>query len=244
MLNACGQTLTHTHTHIPRTQVSYVRKCPRLLFHEEEEQLIVDEQSSHQLPLDRQSLQHDTNDLDINHSDQPADGSAAAPEADSLLDDTAGASSSSSSSERQQNNQLAQNSSNSTALDRLVVRKQEWYSQYLKLSICPEIGLSKQDFKCADCQVVINFANSRICDYDGLYYCHTCHWNDLERTPARVLHNWDHSAKPVSRRSLQIITFIRRQPILFEVRGFNVMLYGLVDELREIKVRFTLIAVI
>ena len=117
---------------------------------------------------------------------------------------------------------------------RVVGRQQS--SQYLEFAICPEVGLSKQAFKCADCQDAITFACSRICDYDGLYYCLSCHWNDLERTPARMMHNWDATAKPVSRRSLQLITYIKRQPVLFDVLDFNPMLYGLLEDLPLIKV--------
>lgn len=110
------------------------------------------------------------------------------------------------------------------------------YSQYLVFSICPEVGIAKQGFRCADCEEAITFATSRICDYDGLYYCFSCHWNDQERTPARVLHNWDSGMRPVSRRSLQLITYIKRQPVLFDVLDFNPMLYGLVEDLPLIKV--------
>lgn len=78
-------------------------------------------------------------------------------------------------------------------------------------------------------------ATSRICDYDGLYYCERCHWGDLEQIPARVLHNWDFDLRPVSRRSLQIISYIKRKPVLFNILEFNTMLYGLVDELNLIK---------
>lgn len=39
----------------------------------------------------------------------------------------------------------------------------------------------------------------RICDYTGLYYCPTCHWNDLAPIPARILHNWDFTPNKVCR---------------------------------------------
>jgi hypothetical protein len=38
----------------------------------------------------------------------------------------------------------------------------------------------------------------RLCDYSGQYYCKQCHWNDLAVIPARVVHNWDFVARPVS----------------------------------------------
>lgn len=39
----------------------------------------------------------------------------------------------------------------------------------------------------------------RICDYSGLYYCPTCHWNNTAIIPARVIHNWDFVPKKVGR---------------------------------------------
>lgn len=39
----------------------------------------------------------------------------------------------------------------------------------------------------------------RICDYTGLYYCPTCHWNDTAAIPARILHNWDFTPYKVCR---------------------------------------------
>lgn len=114
--------------------------------------------------------------------------------------------------------------------------RDEKYSKYINFEICPETGLMKQGFSCAECHSDITQSNSRLCDYDGMYYCYKCHWNDLEPTPARVLHNWDFDARPVSRRSLQILTYLKRKPVLFNLLEFNTMLYGLVDELNLIKV--------
>ena len=109
------------------------------------------------------------------------------------------------------------------------------YSKLLEFRICPEIGLSKQQFKCFDCGSRINLNNSRLDDYDGLYYCLKCHWDDYESTPGRILHNWDDTKHPVSRRSLQILNYIKRKPILFDVMEFNSMLYGLIEDLPIVK---------
>lgn len=224
-----------THAPLTNTQVAYVRKCPRLLFHEEQEQQHVEDEErlSRQLLQDRQSLEHDTNESIINHSNH------AAPAASSGV--SAGGASS---CMRQDNEQDVTNSvkmhsstSSSQGQDQSFAKKTAKYSRYLEFAICPEVGLSKQGFKCAECEEVIAFSTSRICDYDGQYYCFSCHWNDTERTPARILHNWDFSPKPVSRRSLQLITFICRQPVLFDVLDFNPMLYGLVEDLPLVKVR-------
>lgn len=109
------------------------------------------------------------------------------------------------------------------------------YSRYVILDICPERGLLKQDFQCADCSDPLTLSTARLCDYDGLYYCFKCHWNDQEQMPARVVHNWDFSRYPVSRRSLQVISYIKKRPVLFNVIQLNTMLYGLVDELNLLK---------
>ncbi len=109
-------------------------------------------------------------------------------------------------------------------------------SQNVILKICPEIGLSLQQFRCAECKILITFANSRICDYNGFYYCPNCHWGESAIIPARLIHNWDFSPRPVSRSSLQIINYIKRKPVLFNITELNSMLYGLVDELAQIKV--------
>ena len=58
--------------------------------------------------------------------------------------------------------------------------------------------------------------------------------------PARVVHNWDFTPRPVSRSSLQIINYIKLKPVLFNITELNSMLYGLVDELTQIKVLFAI----
>ncbi|XP_054161998.1 differentially expressed in FDCP 8 homolog [Oppia nitens] len=110
-------------------------------------------------------------------------------------------------------------------------------SRNVILKICPEIGLSNQDFRCAECKATITPTNSRICDYNGLYYCNCCHFGQLDATliPARIIHNWDFTPKPVSRSSLQFINYIKLKPVLFNITELNSMLYGLVDELTQIK---------
>lgn len=102
--------------------------------------------------------------------------------------------------------------------------------------ICPEIGLHAQAFKCVDCDKDIDLNSSRLCHYDGRYYCYQCHSGyDLLPIPARVLRNWDFTPKPVSRTSLQKICYLRTKPVLFNLFQLNSMLYGFIDRLVEIK---------
>ncbi|CAG0886776.1 unnamed protein product [Cyprideis torosa] len=56
-----------------------------------------------------------------------------------------------------------------------------------ELSICPERGLSRQKFRCAECKISIAHAQRRLCDYTGLYYCLNCHWGDTDVIPARFI---------------------------------------------------------
>lgn len=106
----------------------------------------------------------------------------------------------------------------------------------LIMRICPEIGLHGQAFRCCDCDKEIDLNTSRLCHYDGRYYCHHCHTgSDLVPIPTRVLKNWDFTPKPVSRLSLQKICYIRTKPILFNLFQINSMLYGFIDRLVEIK---------
>lgn len=123
------------------------------------------------------------------------------------------------------------------------------------LKICPEVGLAKQDFRCAECKVLLSpslstkpsakiVSKARQCDYTGLYFCENCHINDTAIIPARVIHNWDFRPQPVSRVAYQIISYLKNtavhfdRPVLFNLVEINPMLYGLVDELIQIKVCF------
>jgi len=106
----------------------------------------------------------------------------------------------------------------------------------LIMTICPEIGLHAQSFSCNDCDKEIDLNTSRLCHYDGKYYCNQCHTgSDLVPIPARVLRSWDFTSKPVSRTSMQKICFLRTRPVLFNLFQINSMLYGFIDRLVDIK---------
>ncbi|KAI2803378.1 Differentially expressed in FDCP 8, partial [Blomia tropicalis] len=115
------------------------------------------------------------------------------------------------------------------------------------MKICPEIGLSKQEFRCAECKSQLTHSNNvnrntnatklvskaRLCDYSGLYFCENCHHGDTAIIPARVIHNWDFRPQPVSRAALQIISYLKNtafhfdRPVLFNLVEINPMLYGI-----------------
>ncbi|XP_037045102.1 differentially expressed in FDCP 8 homolog isoform X2 [Bradysia coprophila] len=100
--------------------------------------------------------------------------------------------------------------------------------------ICPEVGLAIQGYKCAECEVPLNFKNRwiepRKCDYTGLYYCPTCHWNDTTIVPARIVHNWDFTPQKVCRASLQELNLIFERPII-DLEQRNAKLYIFVQNL-------------
>ncbi|XP_041454725.1 differentially expressed in FDCP 8 homolog [Lytechinus variegatus] len=106
------------------------------------------------------------------------------------------------------------------------------------LNICPEKGLSPQNYRCAECRAPLAFSGTqsepRLCDYSGLYYCSLCHWNDLEVIPARVIHNWDFEPRKVCRQSKQLLKLMCSKAVL-RIQDLNPLLFNYVEELSQIK---------
>ncbi|EZA58245.1 differentially expressed in FDCP 8 homolog isoform X2 [Ooceraea biroi] len=106
------------------------------------------------------------------------------------------------------------------------------------MDICPEQGLSKQNYRCAECRVRITFKSAwiepRLCDYDGLYYCQKCHWNTATVIPARVIRNWDMEPRLVSRVSAQFLTLLENRSVL-PLEKLNPKLFTLVPDLALVK---------
>uniref|UniRef100_T1JKT5 Phorbol-ester/DAG-type domain-containing protein n=1 Tax=Strigamia maritima TaxID=126957 RepID=T1JKT5_STRMM len=106
------------------------------------------------------------------------------------------------------------------------------------LDISPEIGLSSQNYRCAECRTHIMFKNSwvepRMCDYSGLYLCPNCHWNSQAIIPARVLHNWDFEPYRVCRASRQFLRLMRKKAVL-RIDEINPMLFTFVEELSLVR---------
>lgn len=103
-----------------------------------------------------------------------------------------------------------------------------------EINICPEKGLANQDYKCAECHTKLTFEDSwnepRLCDYSGLYFCATCHWNDTLAIPARVVHNWDWDKRPVSRLAFQMLTISWERPYI-DIEAVNSKLFNFIAEL-------------
>lgn len=121
--------------------------------------------------------------------------------------------------------------------------------------VCPEIGLAAQKYKCAECQTMLisdgseamqswvlgsskkfenKCAEPRICDYNGLYYCPICHWNDVSMIPARIIHNWDFIPRKVCRASLQEINLFFDKPIV-KLEEANPKLFVFLQKLSSMK---------
>ncbi|XP_051547563.1 differentially expressed in FDCP 8 homolog isoform X6 [Myxocyprinus asiaticus] len=110
-------------------------------------------------------------------------------------------------------------------------------SEY-ELNICPEIGLDKQDYRCAECRTPISLRGvpneARQCDYTGQYYCSSCHWNDTAIIPARVIHNWEFEARKVCRSSMRYLALMLSRPVL-RLKEINPLLFNFVEELVAIR---------
>lgn len=107
----------------------------------------------------------------------------------------------------------------------------------LTTAICPQKGLAAQLYKCAECQSDLSFKGSssrwsepRLCDYSGLYFCTTCHWNNTIEIPARIVHNWDWDKQSVSQSAYQLLVLTKKRPLI-NLEEVNNKLFGFVAEL-------------
>ncbi|XP_058262943.1 pleckstrin homology domain-containing family M member 1 isoform X1 [Hemibagrus wyckioides] len=86
---------------------------------------------------------------------------------------------------------------------------------YLK-AVPNEKGLNAQNFKCAGCprQIGVSLGRARLCEFSGQYYCENCHQGDTTIIPSRMVHNWDLTAREVSRQAMKLLTDIEHEPLL------------------------------
>lgn len=107
-----------------------------------------------------------------------------------------------------------------------------------EIRICPEIGLSMQLYKCAECNIQLMNKNCylepRKCHYSGLFYCRTCHWNNFSIIPGNIIHNWDFEQRSVSRQSLQEINLFYERPVV-KLEEINPKLFIFHQKLATIK---------
>ncbi|XP_036306941.1 pleckstrin homology domain-containing family M member 1 [Pipistrellus kuhlii] len=98
---------------------------------------------------------------------------------------------------------------------RLATGEHGFLLQYL-VAIPTEKGLDSQGCFCAGCsrQIGFSFVRPKLCAFSGLYYCDICHQDDAAVIPARIIHNWDLTKRPICRQALKFLTKIRAQPLI------------------------------
>lgn len=62
--------------------------------------------------------------------------------------------------------------------------------------------------------IYISLMFCRLCDYTGLSFCPSCHWNARMVTPARLVRNWQHDGREVSQASFQYLNLMFRKPVI------------------------------
>ncbi|XP_054988310.1 pleckstrin homology domain-containing family M member 1 isoform X1 [Sorex araneus] len=117
---------------------------------------------------------------------------------------------------------------------RVATRENGFLLQYL-VAIPTEKGLDSQGCFCAGCsrQIGFSFVRPKLCAFSGLYYCDICHQDDASVIPARIIHNWDLSKRPICRQALRFLTKIRAQPLI-NLQLVNASLYEHVEQMRLI----------
>ncbi|XP_021487576.1 pleckstrin homology domain-containing family M member 1 isoform X1 [Meriones unguiculatus] len=103
------------------------------------------------------------------------------------------------------------------------------------VAIPTEKGLDSQGCFCAGCsrQIGFSFIRPKLCAFSGLYYCDFCHQDDASVIPARVIHNWDLTKRPVCRQALKFLAQIRAQPLI-NLQLVNASLYEHVERMHLI----------
>lgn len=117
---------------------------------------------------------------------------------------------------------------------KFATRENGFLLQYL-VAIPTEKGLDSQGCFCAGCsrQIGFSFVRPKLCAFSGLYYCDICHQDDASVIPARVIHNWDLTKRPICRQALKFLTQIRAQPLI-NLQLVNASLYEHVERMRLI----------
>ncbi|KAF5924466.1 hypothetical protein HPG69_018867 [Diceros bicornis minor] len=118
---------------------------------------------------------------------------------------------------------------------KFATRENGFLLQYL-VAIPTEKGLDSQGCFCAGCsrQIGFSFVRPKLCAFSGLYYCDICHQDDASVIPARIIHNWDLTKRPVCRQALKFLAQIRAQPLI-NLQLVNASLYEHVERMRLIE---------
>ncbi|XP_004707580.1 pleckstrin homology domain-containing family M member 1 [Echinops telfairi] len=117
---------------------------------------------------------------------------------------------------------------------KFAMRENGFLLQYL-VAIPTEKGLDSQGCFCAGCsrQIGFSFVRPKLCAFSGLYYCDACHQDDVSVIPARIIHNWDLTKRPICRQALKFLMQIRTQPLI-NLQLVNASLYQHVEQMHLI----------
>ncbi|XP_042773343.1 pleckstrin homology domain-containing family M member 1 isoform X2 [Panthera leo] len=120
---------------------------------------------------------------------------------------------------------------------KFATRENGFLLRYL-VAIPTEKGLDSQGCFCAGCsrQIGFSFVRPKLCAFSGLYYCDICHQDDASVIPARIIHNWDLTKRPICRQALKFLTQIRAQPLI-NLQLVNASLYEHVEQMRLVRRR-------
>uniref|UniRef100_A0A8C2B230 Pleckstrin homology domain containing, family M (with RUN domain) member 1 n=1 Tax=Cyprinus carpio TaxID=7962 RepID=A0A8C2B230_CYPCA len=103
-----------------------------------------------------------------------------------------------------------------TVRDTLTLRAESG-EECFSLCLC-SLALSKSHCACvcAGCprQIGMSLGRARLCAFSGQYYCESCHQGDTTIIPSRMLHNWDLTAREVSKQAFKLLTQIEHEPLL------------------------------
>ncbi|MBN3283218.1 PKHM3 protein, partial [Polyodon spathula] len=83
---------------------------------------------------------------------------------------------------------------------------------------------------CCQRPVGLSHGRAKVCCYSGLYYCQSCHEDDVFLIPARLVHNWDTRKHKVSKQAKEFLEFVLEEPLI-DIQLQNPCLYAHVDSL-------------
>uniref|UniRef100_H3AA51 Pleckstrin homology and RUN domain containing M1 n=1 Tax=Latimeria chalumnae TaxID=7897 RepID=H3AA51_LATCH len=108
------------------------------------------------------------------------------------------------------------------------------FLQYLTV-VPRERGLDAQGFKCAGCfkLIGVSFCKPKLCAFSGLYYCDMCQGTESAVIPARILHSWDLTRRPICKQALKFLHRIQNEPLI-SVESVNQSLYKHVEQMAQI----------
>ncbi|CAH1980518.1 unnamed protein product [Acanthoscelides obtectus] len=101
--------------------------------------------------------------------------------------------------------------------------------------IAREKGLNAQDYMCSECKQLLEVNQKpNVCAFTGDYFCDDCMSFEQIPVPARIIHNWDFKAYPVSKRGSKYIDEIKDCPVI-DFKVLNPYIYSVVEEMAQLQ---------